>query len=516
MMIYRNEMSDFDVNLKKIIPYESDVNQVNEKENNENLENVNAADEVMEHKSKEDKISKEKKELISSLLANVEKINIIDYAKEKLGYIPSYNKDGEPLPLKQKHLKVALIEYFNDIANSNNWKITKDKSETIYLFNGAYWIPFYKDDIVYLLREFIIKTGIPLIEAKDELFKEKLYKQFLSEIEPFYKKSNNLSVINLLNGTLDLENMQLKKFDYKDFLTYQLPFAYDEKAVNELWLQFLDEVLPDKETQRTLQEVIGSIFVKGIKLEYATFLYGSGANGKSVVMEVIAGVLGRENVSFYSLDDLMQEHYRALIKDKLLNFGSENNTKKLQSDTFKKLASGEPIGARQKYGKPFTMENYARLIFAVNQMKLKEIEYTDGFFRRFLIIPFKRTIPREKRDKKLHLKILQNPAGVLNWIIDGAKRVLINEDVFISNECKEARKQFIKDIDSVLQFLDENNYKKSDYFRKYIKDFYNEYKEWSFESGIRPVGKREFSKRLEALGYIKRKDKNWYFLIEKK
>ncbi|WP_156922582.1 hypothetical protein [Lebetimonas sp. JH292] len=42
------------------------------------------------------------KEFLSTLIGNVKKINIIDYAKEKLGYIPSYNKDGEPLPLTQK------------------------------------------------------------------------------------------------------------------------------------------------------------------------------------------------------------------------------------------------------------------------------------------------------------------------------------------------------------------------------------------------------------------------------
>jgi putative DNA primase/helicase len=489
-----------------------------EAENKQSITSSNInKNEKIEKESNEDKISKEKKELITRLLSNVEKINIIDYAKNKLECSPRYNKEGEPLPLQQWVLKVATIEYFNDIANANNWKITKDESETIYIFNGAYWIPFYKDNIIYLLREFAIKIGIPLVRAKDEAFKEKLYKQFISEIEPFYKKSNNLSVINLLNGTLDLETMKLRDFDYRDFLTYQLPFAYDENAVNELWLKFLDEVLPDKETQRTLQEAIGSIFVKGIKLEYAIFLYGSGANGKSVVMEVIAGVLGRENVSFYSLDNLMEEHYRAMIKDKLLNFGSENNTRKLESDTFKKLASGEPIGARLKYGNAFTMENYAKLIFSVNQMKLKEIEYTSGFFRRFLIIPFNVTIPEEKRDKRLHLKILKNPAGVLNWIIEGAKRVLEKEDIIISKECKKAKKQFIKDIDSVLQFLEERNYKKSDYFKKYIKDLYKEYNEWCIESGIKRVGKREFSKRLEALGYIKDRDKNAvFFFIEKK
>jgi len=318
-----------------------------------------------------------------------------------------------------------------------------------------------------------------------------------------------------MNG-LVLNTMKLKDFDYKDFLTYQLPFNYDENASNELWNKFLDDVLPNKETQQTLQDVIGSIFIKNIKLEYATFLYGNGANGKSVIIDVISEVLGYENVSFYSLDDLMQEHYRALIKDKLVNFGSENDTKKLESDTFKKLASNEPIGARQKYGKPFIMRNYARLIFAVNQMKLKEIEYTGGFFRRFLIIPFNVTIPKEKRDKELAKKILQNPAGILNWIIQGAKRVLQNKDIFISNECKQAKRQFIKDIDSVLQFLEECNYKKSEYNRILLKDLYLDYSNWSFESGLKKVSKREFSKRLEALGFIRKKyNTGNYFFIEK-
>ena len=458
--------------------------------------------------------TEKKKNIINSFLEEVEKLDIVSYCKS-LGWIPRYNSNGEALPPQQKHLKVALIEYLIQTSKNRGWRITKDESDTVYIFNGAYWIPFNKDDIIYLLREFIIKSGVPLIEAKDESFKEKLYKQLLSEIYLSDKRTLK-NVINLLNGTFELESMQLREFDYRDFLTYQLPFSYDENAVNELWLNFLDEVLPDKDTQKTLQEVIGSIFIKGSKLEYATFLYGSGANGKSVVMEVISGVLGRENVSFYSLEELMQEYYRAGIKDKLLNFGSESNTRELKSDTFKKLASGEPIGARQKYGKAFEMVDYARLIFAVNQMKLKEIEYTEGFFRRFLIIPFDVTIPKEKRDNKLHLKILQNPAGVLNWIIEGAKRVLINGKITISKKCEKAKRQFIKDIDSVLQFLDEMNYKKSEYTKKHIKHIYPEYKEWSFESGIKPVGKREFSKRLEALGFKKDRDNiGYYFLMEK-
>jgi putative DNA primase/helicase len=51
--------------------------------------------------------------------------------------------------------------------------------------------------------------------------------------------------------------------------------------------------------QRTLQEVCGYLFIKGLKLEKIFFLYGTGANGKSVLFEVINGLIGTENISHY-------------------------------------------------------------------------------------------------------------------------------------------------------------------------------------------------------------------------
>ena len=454
--------------------------------------------------------------LIDRLLQDVKKINIYEYLK-RLGWKASYTSNGEYKNPKQKELKVGLIEYLLELAKNKEWKILKDESSTIYIYNGAYWIPFSKDEVIELLYKFALKVGLPLLEAKDEAFIEKLYKQLMSMLPLKKRSSKPLNLINLQNGTFNIDTMELQPFNPDDFLTYQLPFAYNPNAVNDLWLKFLDEVLPDKNTQRTLQEVLGSIFVRGIKLEYAYFLYGSGANGKSVIMEVLKALLGKENLSFYSIGELKEDHNRAELKDKLLNIASEAETREIKSDLFKRLASGEPINARKKYGHPFTMENYAKLLFLVNRMQLKSIEYTEGFFRRFLILPFNVTIPKEKRDKKLHFKIIEAGLdGVLNWIIEGAKSILINEDIFISKECKDSFKQFIKDIDSVLQFLDDNNLKKSTYYNKYYaKDLISHYRSWCIENGIHPVGRNELFKRLQALGYKKGKDKSNYFLIEK-
>ena len=455
-------------------------------------------------------------ELINRLLQDVKKINIFEYLKT-LGWKPKYDNKGNYLPPKQKEIKVGLIEYLLDLARNKDWKIIKDESNTIYIYNGAYWIPFSKSEIIEFLQNFALKVGLPLLEAKDEAFIEKLYKQLISALPMRKRKKNTLNLINLQNGTFNIETMQLQDFNPEDFLTYQLPFEYNSNAVNYLWLNFLNEVLPDKNTQRTLQEVLGSIFIKNIKLEYAYFLYGSGANGKSVVMEVLKALLGSNNLAFYSIDELKEEYNRAELKDKILNIASEAETKEIKSDLFKKLASGEPVSARHKYGHPFQMENYAKLLFLVNRMKLKNIEYTEGFFRRFLIIPFNITIPEEKRDKRLHLKIINEGLdGVLNWIIEGAKSVLLNENIYISDECKQAKKQFIKDIDSVIQFLEDNNLNKSNYHRYYTSDLIRDYRTWCFENGLKPLGRNELFKRLETLGYTKLKDKRHYFLIGKK
>ena len=140
---------------------------------------------------------------------------------------------------------------------------------------------------------------------------------------------------------------------------------------------------------------------------------------------------------------------------------------------------------------------------------LKNIECTTGFFRRFIIVPFTVTIPEGKRDKRLHQKIIEAGLdGIFNWLLEGAKRVIQKEDIFISNECKKTITEFIKDVDSVLQFLEEYNLTKSSFNRIYIKDLYNKYKNWAQESGIKALGKKQFSKRLEMLGFKKGKDKS--------
>ena len=192
-----------------------------------------------------------------------------------------------------------------------------------------------------------------------------------------------------------------------------------------MFQKYLNQVLPEKELQNIVAEFFGYIFTKGLKMEKAMLLYGSGANGKSVLFDIMNALLGKENISNFSLSNLLEEHNRALIAYKLLNYGSEINATKT-SDEFKNLVSTEPIQARLKYGNSFTMENYAKLAFNCNELP-KDFDHQNAYFRRLLIVPFRVTIPEADQDKTLANKIIKNElAGVFNWIIDGLKRLTQN------------------------------------------------------------------------------------------
>ena len=92
-----------------------------------------------------------------------------------------------------------------------------------------------------------------------------------------------------------------------------------------MFMKYLDRVLLDEDAQKVLAEYIGWIFTP-LKLEKCLFLYGSGKNGKSVFVDIVEALLGKENISHESLSDMCGENgdrSRANLSGKLLNTCSD-------------------------------------------------------------------------------------------------------------------------------------------------------------------------------------------------
>ncbi|STX37710.1 phage/plasmid primase, P4 family [Legionella feeleii] len=426
----------------------------------------------------------------------IEKITPVDFR--------SLAEIDEKEKLQVKHYVVIVVEMVLKLAKTLNWGICRNH-EFIYLFNGEYWNLIDEEELTTFLGTAAEKMGVDKSNARYFNFRDQLYKQFIAVANlPKPERPHDTVIINLLNGTFEItsEKTVLREFRSSDFMPYQLGFDYNPEAKAPLFAEYLNKVLPDKKKQEILAEYLGYVFIRPttLKLEKTLLLYGSGANGKSVFYEIVRKLLGSQNTSEFSLQSLTNDngYYRAMIANKLVNYASEINGK-LETSIFKQLVSGEPVEARLPYGRPFTVTDYAKMIFNCNELP-KDVEQTEAYFRRFLIIPFEITIPEAEQDKQLAQKIIANElSGVFNWVLDGLQRIIKQKQFTDCESVRHAREQYERESDSVKQFIFEYGYQTSTIGYSLIKTLYEEYRSFCSDDGFKPVNKMNFSKRLKSM-----------------
>ena len=406
--------------------------------------------------------------------------------------------------ITRKLYVVIAIDEIIDTAIRNNWGLcTKDGF--IYVFNGKYWQVVNAEDFKPLLADAAMRMGVPVLEAKYHQFKDELYKQFLSASNLPTPETKKNVLINLLNGTFEIadDKQELRGQRREDFIKYQLPFEYNPDARCPMFDKYLGRVVPDADCRKVLAEYLGYIFINNLKLEKALILYGSGANGKSVFFEIVNAILGDENICSYSLQNLTKydSYQRAELSNKLLNYASEINGK-LEASIFKQLVSGEPVEARQIYGKPFVMRDYGKLMFNCNELP-KEVEQTNAFFRRFIIIPFNQTIPESEQDPELAKKIIASElSGVFNWLLDGLRRVLAQRKFTQSEMVQDQVDAYRRESDSVAMFIEEEGYSPAIDDFVFLKALYGDYKTFCCDNGYKTCSIRTFSERIKMIGFL--------------
>jgi putative DNA primase/helicase len=453
-------------------------------------------------------------DIFEKLLSQLEPVNFQEAAfpeakeiREKLAGLPDDSPEAKELISELKRLRVTdkikhivTIDQVTKAAEANNWGLCKNLA-FVYLYNGSYWVNLEPDLLKNFLGRAAEKIGYGST-AKHFLDRKSLYEQFLTaNFMPTPERPKDAVQINLKNGTFEVtpKGQTLRPHSPNDFLTYVLPFGYDPEATCPIFQKFLDRVLPEKEKQVLLAEFFAYVFLRHgtLKAEKVLILLGNGANGKSVVFEIANALFGEENVCSYSLKSLTDAsgYYRANLQNKLLNYASEID-KGINPDILKKLASGEPCEVNVKYQTPFEIKDYATLFFNANEMP-KDIEHTDAFHRRLVIISFDVTIPEEEQDKRLPAKIIENELpGVLNWALERLNGLLERESFSIPESVKRTMDEYRKESNSVFQFLDEAGYSASAVEKILVTDVYTEYRTYCTEGGFQPMNRTNFKKQL--------------------
>lgn len=381
--------------------------------------------------------------------------------------------------------------------------------QCVYVFVGTHWETIVQQQYFDFIIDACRKIGLDESILGDQKEMCKIFERVAFKLSRHIATVDPLDAVwvNCRNCTVEIGvdgSVKTHEHQASDFFTYCLQYEYDPQAECPKWRKFLDEVMPDKGTQDLLGEYIGYCFSKNLKLEKMAVFYGTGANGKSVLLDVIKALYGSVNVSEATLSSITtDDEARTVLENKLVNISSESG-KNLDNAILKKLVSGEPVQMRKLYVGTKMLMNPPKLFTSYNE--LPPMEHTHGYRRRWLLFPFKVTIPEEKQDYNLASKLCLELPGILNWVLGCLGRLIqrVKQGTGCafteSTLCREAMIEYSRNSNSSLLFLHECCEISEDSVIKFA-ELYSKYLEYCGKSGIsKPAIKKNFTEHFKNWG----------------
>lgn len=286
-----------------------------------------------------------------------------------------------------------------------------------------------------------------ILDKKDpRMFNRGLESQYLNTLAVIcycdVEFNKRREYVNVRNGLLNLKKKTLEEHTPDVFSSIQLPLEYNPDAKCHEFKKFLDTTFQgDVELISVVQEMMGYCLSADMNAQKFFILYGSGANGKSVLCNVLRQLVGEGNYSAIPLSDLGKSFSRADLKDKILNLSTENESsgRAFNSQYLKAITGGDDIEAEFKGKDIFVFKPVCKLIFAVNALPSFR-DTSHGFLRRVMIIPFENTfsIDEGTADVDIEKKLKKELSGILNFAIEGLYRLRKNNYRF--TQCAKIEK----------------------------------------------------------------------------
>jgi putative DNA primase/helicase len=286
-----------------------------------------------------------------------------------------------------------------------------------------------------------------------------------------------------------------------DFVKY----AWSPEQQTPIFNRYINRVQPNDSEREAVRRMLGLCMTDITRYEVFFQLYGFGSNGKTVLLDVATGLVGKGLVSCVSLDGLIARFQSFPLATSKINICGE-----LPTDTgrgqfhaiegaLKDCVSGGLIEVEKKGQDKYTAPCRARFLMSTNSLPTF-FDKSDGIWRRLRIIPFHQQIEDAEKDVCLAEKIVATELpGIAAWALKGLAQIL-RDGVFA--ECErgqEMKNRHRQDCDHEMQFLTEYYEKGKDYDRMNAKVLHNHYREWMDSNGYKSLGASKFYARVEQV-----------------
>ncbi|HET9409791.1 MAG TPA: phage/plasmid primase, P4 family [Candidatus Sulfotelmatobacter sp.] len=272
------------------------------------------------------------------------------------------------------------------------------------------------------------------------------------------------------------------------------------------WLRFLERITnQDLELERFLQRMVGYCLTGSTREQCLFFLYGTGANGKSVFEVTISGILGDYaktapiETFIASAGERHPTDLAGLQGARLVTAVETEQDRRWAESKIKTLTGGDPISVRFMRQDFFEYTPQFKLVIAGNHKPaLRSVN--EAIRRRFHLVPFNVTIPEAERDLQLAEKLRTEWPGILQWAIDGCiewYRDGLNPPTIM----KDATTAYLANEDHVARWIEDCCAVGVREVAK-TKALYKSYCEWCEANNEKPLSSKEFSPELDRKGYV--------------
>lgn len=320
-------------------------------------------------------------------------------------------------------------------------------------------------------------------------------------------------LLNLPSGTCDLRTGAVREHNAQDYITKQT--AVDPSGDGmDVWEDALQTFFQgDADLIRYVQEIVGLAAIGKVYIEALVIAFGEGRNGKSTFWNTIARVLGTYsgNMSADTLTVGCKRNVKpelAEAKGKRMIIAAElEEGMRLNTSNVKQLCSTDEIYAEKKYKAPFSYVPTHTLVLYTNHLpRVGAID--QGTWRRLIVIPFNAKI-EGKADIKNYADFLFKTAGgaVLQWIIEGAKRVIAGDYKIVQPRVvQDAIQKYKENNDWLSHFLEDCCEIDPSYEAK-SGEVYNTYRSYCNQMGEYARSTTDFYTAIEAADFTRRKTK---------
>lgn len=317
-------------------------------------------------------------------------------------------------------------------------------------------------------------------------------------------------LLNVANGTVDLETGQLRLPERADYLTKRSPVPFDPDALCPRWEQFLLDVFDRRvDLIGYVQRAVGYSLTGDTSEQCLQLLHGAGANGKSTFLEVMQALCGDYGVQadFATfLDGRAAEGPRndvaRLAGARMVRTSEVGEGKRFNEALVKALTGSETISARFLYSEAFEFVPTFKLWFAANHKPV--IRGQDhAIWRRVRLVPFDVQFDGARRDQRMKEKLLAELPGILAWAVAGAL-AWRRDGLQAPADVVAATEEYRRDSDVIGAFLEDC----CDVGRGLEIEasvLYKAYRQWAKDGGEHELSQTAFGRRLEERGFGVRK-----------